>query len=435
MNRLEQWLSDNRIVVPPVPQLIEGAIALGFVLLALASGWFAGRRSGARLSAFWVERVGQAEGLAARMAAIVRHGVAALLLSVLFYLWPWAPPAAAGIGIALGAATAMLVLEIMRGLAMPRWAARLIALVIFVAIFANSVGGLNQVTDLLESIGFTLGTRRVSALGVLTLVVIGVALLALARLSNRLVAHSIQQARGFDATQKLLFQKIAGIAILVALFFFSIDLLGLDLTTFAVFSGAFGLAIGFGLQKTVGNLFAGILLLMDRSIKPGDVIAIGDSFGWVNKIGVRAVSVITRDGKEHLIPNEILMTERVENWSYSDRNVRIRIKVRIAYESDLDLAQQLMLRAASESPRTLETPQPVVWIVGLGDSSIDYEIRVWISDPEGGIGNVRGDVYYRMVGLFREHGIDIPFPQRVVHMPGTEEQEAGLPPAIARQEA
>src|SRR5690606_7158869 len=128
------------------------------------------------------------------------------------------------------------------------------------------------------------------------------------------------------------------------------------------------LAIGFGLQKTVGNLIAGIILLMDRSIKPGDIIVVGESFGWVNKIGVRAVSVITRDGKEHLIPNEILMTQEVENWSYTDRNVRVRIPVTVSYDCDLALAQELMLKAVEDSPRALTSPNPTVRLSAFGDN-------------------------------------------------------------------
>ena len=236
------------------------------------------------------------------------------------------------------------------------------------------------------------------------------------RLANRVLARSISRSRGLDATQKLLAEKLAGIAIIAAAFFFGIDVLGIDLTAFAVFSGALGLAVGFGLQKTVGNLIAGIILLLDRSIKPGDVIVVGDSFGWVNKIGVRAVSVITRDGKEHLIPNENLMTQEVENWSYSDRNVRIHIPVGIAYDSDLDLAQKLMMQAALESPRVLKDPKPNVWLTGYGDNSVDHEILAWIADPEAGVGNVKSDVLGRLWHLFRDHGVTIPFPQRVVHM-------------------
>ena len=213
------------------------------------------------------------------------------------------------------------------------------------------------------------------------------------------------------------------IAIIAAAFFFGIDVLGIDLTAFAVFSGALGLAVGFGLQKTVSNLIAGITLLLDRSIKPGDVIVVGDSFGWVNKIGVRAVSVITRDGKEHLIPNENLMTQEVENWSYSDRNVRIHIPVGIAYDSDLDLAQKLMMQAALDSPRVLKSPRPNVWLTGFGESSVDHEILAWIADPEAGVGNVRSDVLGRLWHLFRDHGVTIPFPQRVVHMARPSEED------------
>ena len=143
------------------------------------------------------------------------------------------------------------------------------------------------------------------------------------RLANRLVGQSIRRAAGLDPTQQLLAQKLAAIAIIAVAFFVGIDLAGIDLTALAVFSGALGLAVGFGLQKTFGNLIAGIILLMDRSIKPGDVISVGESFGSVNKIGVRAVSIVTRDGKEYLIPNEILMTQEVVNWSYSTRDVRI----------------------------------------------------------------------------------------------------------------
>src|SRR3546814_9934283 len=139
-------------------------------------------------------------------------------------------------------------------------------------------------------------------------------------------------------SQRVLFQKLATLAIIAVGFFVGIDLLGIDLTALAVFSGAFGLAVGFGMQKTLGNLISGLILLMDRSIKPGDVIVVGETFGWVNRIGMRAVSVLTRDGKEYLIPNVNLMTETVENWSHTSRNVRLHVPVRVAYVCDIHLA-------------------------------------------------------------------------------------------------
>ncbi|MCW4461656.1 mechanosensitive ion channel [Sphingomonas sp. BT-65] len=412
---LARWLAANGIQMPNHAELIEGAIAGGLAILALTAGWLAGRKFGPMLAELWNRHVGaHVEGLAHRMHTIVRHGSAALLLAILANAAPWGGFAALLLGIALGAATGMFTLVFLRGLHTPRWVAWLTAAIVFVAILSHAIGGFNVITTTLDRIGVDVGSRRLSLLALVTVLVTAVALYAGARLANRVIGHSIGQARGFDPTQKLLFQKVASIIVVVVAFFFGIDLLGIDLTSFAVFSGAFGLAIGFGLQKTIGNLIAGIILLMDRSIKPGDVIVVGDSFGWVNKIGVRAVSVITRDGKEHLIPNENLMTQEVENWSFSDRNVRVRIPVAVGYETDLKLAQELMLKAAVDSPRVLTSPKPNVWLTSFGDYAVEHEILAWISDPEGGVGNVKSDVLNRLWDLFKANGIEIPVPRREI---------------------
>ncbi|MDB5693225.1 MAG: mechanosensitive ion channel, partial [Alphaproteobacteria bacterium] len=136
----------------------------------------------------------------------------------------------------------------------------------------------------------------------------------------------------------------------------------------------------------------------------------------VSKIGVRAVSIVTRDGKEHLIPNENLMTQEVENWSYSSRDVRIHIPVGIAYDCDLPTAQKLMIEAAKGAKRVLQAPPPTVWLTALGESSIDHEILVWISDPEAGVGSVRSEILNRLWTAFKENGITIPNPQRDIHV-------------------
>jgi len=205
-------------------------------------------------------------------------------------------------------------------------------------------------------------------------------------------------------------------------------MLGIDLTALAVFSGAFGLAIGFGLQKTFGNLIAGIILLMDRSIKPGDVIAVADlagneSFGQIRKIGIRAVSVTTRDQREYLIPNENLMINQVENWSYSSKNVRMQVPVGVSYEADMKLAEELMLEAAKSCDRVLSAPPPTVWMSEYGDSSVNFVIHCWITDPEDGVGNVRSAVLKKLWWLFKDNGIEIPFPQRDLHIRGSDQLE------------
>src|SRR5690606_1414723 len=217
---------------------------------------------------------------------------------------------------------------------------------------------------------------------------------------------------GLDPARRLLGEKLLSIVIWTLAILVGIDVLGVDLTALAVFSGAFGLALGFGLQKTFGNLLAGIILLMDRSIKPGDVIAVNDgvtsTVGQVKKIGLRAVSVTTRDKKEYLIPNENLMINQVENWSYSSREVRIRVPVTVAPTSDIDLAEALMLRAAGDTPRVLAMPAPAVWLTQVVEEGISFEIRVWINDPEEGLASVRSDVLKRVWRLFQQDGVELP---------------------------
>ncbi|HTM96093.1 MAG TPA: mechanosensitive ion channel domain-containing protein [Croceibacterium sp.] len=264
----------------------------------------------------------------------------------------------------------------------------------------------------LDSWGFTVSSARISLWTVLVAVAVIIAALLFARLAIRVAGWIIGRMTGLDTAQRLLAQKLVSIAVWVFAFLIAIDALGIDLTALAVFSGAFGLALGFGLQKTFGNLLAGIILLMDRSIKPGDVIAVNDGIsntvGQVKKIGIRAVSVTTRDKKEYLIPNENLMINQVENWSYSSREVRIRVPVIIAPSSDLELAEKLMLEAARASPRVLDNPPPAAWLIEITEVGVEFEIRVWIDDPEEGLASVRSDILKRMWKLFQQDGVELP---------------------------
>lgn len=317
---------------------------------------------------------------------------------------------------AMGITSAYLVFQLCRTAQVGVLIAALLVTATLVAVVAAKLGGLQPLIDVLGTAKLDIGKYSLSLLGVLNGLIILGTLFALIRFLMRVSTHWIDGAHHLDGSQRVLFQKVSGLGILAVGVFVGIDLLGIDLTALKVFSGALGLAIGFGMQKTFGNLLAGLILLMDRSIKPGDVIVIGDTFGWVNKIGVRAVSVLTRDGKEFLIPNEKLMTEQVENWSYSSRNVRVHIPVGVSYKSDIRRAQELMLRAASETPRVLSDPPPNVWLKGYGDSAVDHEILIWISDAEEGTGNVRSAILNRLWDLFQSEGIEIPFPQRDVHV-------------------
>jgi small-conductance mechanosensitive channel len=287
------------------------------------------------------------------------------------------------------------------------------------AITSNSE--ITRILNLLDSIGFNVGDTRISVWTASVVVIVLLGTILAARLGSRLARIAFTRMTRLDPTQQLLGEKIVSILVWALAILLAVDLLGIDLTALAVFSGAFGLAIGFGLQKTFGNLIAGIILLMDRSIKPGDVIAVADasgkeSFGQVKKIGIRAVSVTTRDQREYLIPNENLMTSQVENWSYSSRNVRMQVRVGVSYNADMARAEELMLQAAQACDRVLATPPPTVWMDEFGDSAVQFIIHCWIQDPEEGIGNVRSQVLKTLWKLFKDNGIEIPFPQRDVNL-------------------
>ncbi|MCX7676827.1 MAG: mechanosensitive ion channel, partial [Alteraurantiacibacter sp.] len=286
---------------------------------------------------------------------------------------------------------------------------------------ANRSHAVGDVISQLDAWGFMLGDTRFSVWSLLVVIAVVLGVLVFARLGVILAKHFFRRMTRLDPAQKLLGEKLVSLLVWALAILIGIDLLGIDLTALTVFSGAFGLAIGFGLQKTFGNLIAGIILLMDKSIKPGDVIAITDhngreAYGQIRKIGIRAVSMITRDRKEYLIPNENLMINQVENWSYSSRDVRVKAPVGVAYGSDIDLGEKLLLQAADEVPRVLAEPQPRVLLMGFGENAINFELRFWISDPEEGMSNVRSDVLKRVWRLFRENGIEIPFPQRDINL-------------------
>jgi small-conductance mechanosensitive channel len=403
--------------IPDSPDYPAAAAALGIVAGLLLLAWLAGRLLGPALASLWDHSPGaRGEELKKRTCSMVRYAVIALGMAIALRVQAWPPLALWMLGIFGAGAAAMLARSAARGLGISRWLAWLLAAITFAALLADAVGGLAPLSDALGRTGFSLGSRRIT---LLALVQVGVGLLllyAIVRLAIRLTGQVVRRSRGLDPTQQVLAQKLAAIVIVVVAFFVGIDLAGIDLTALAVFSGALGLAVGFGLQKTVGNLFAGIILLMDRSIKPGDVISVGESFGSVNKIGVRAVSIVTRDGKEYLIPNELLMTQEVVNWSYSTRDVRISIPISVGYDCDVKLAHNLMLEAANASPRVLAAPKPAVWMTAFAESAIDHEIRVWISDPEAGLGSVRSEILNRVLELFREHDIAVPYPQRDVRV-------------------
>jgi small-conductance mechanosensitive channel len=260
------------------------------------------------------------------------------------------------------------------------------------------------------------GDIRLDLWRILSGIVILLVLLWLAGVVSNLIEVGARRNRSLPPTMRVLVMKASRLFLYVVAILISLKTSGVDLSALAFFSGALGLGLGFGLQKVISNLVSGVIILLDKSIKPGDVIEIDGTYGWINTLRTRYVSVLTRDRKEILIPNEDFVTNKVVNWSFSDTFVRIKANVGISYDADVDQAIECCITAAESIPRVVGNPSPKCLLVGFGDSSIDLQIRFWINDANEGVANVRSAVLLQVWREFKENNIEIPFPQREIRM-------------------
>lgn len=294
---------------------------------------------------------------------------------------------------------------------------RLFSLIVWVFVAASILGVVDDVATILDGIGFTLGEIRFSVLNAIKAVFfIGVLMWAALKTGNFL-DNRIQQVDELTPSLRVLLGKILRIALIVFAVMVAMQSLNLDLTALTVLSGAVGVGIGFGLQKVVSNFISGMIILLDESIKPGDTITVGETFGWIRELRARFVSVVTRDGREYLIPNEDFITTQVINWSFSDKYVRLDVPFGVAYDSDPHEVVDIAIAAAASVDRVVATYRPpVCWMTEFGDSSINFLLRFWIEDPQQGLTNIRGKVMMALWDAFKENDIKIPFPHREVIM-------------------
>jgi small-conductance mechanosensitive channel len=318
------------------------------------------------------------------------------------------------LGVAASLATAWVVIAILASLIRNEFVNRVVSVIAWSIAALSILGLLEPVRASLDQAAIVIGGLRISALLMLkTTALLLLTLWAAIALAN----FTETRLRSFaDLTPSI--QVLLGKLIRIALITFAVlavlSSVGIDLSALALFSGAVGLGIGFGLQKIVSNLVSGIILLADKSIKPGDVITVGDSFGWVDTMGARYTSVVSRDGREFLIPNEDFVTQRVINWTYSNNRVRLEVPFAVSYASDPHRVQALAVEASSALPRVLREPKPVCHLVRFADSSLDFSLRIWIEDPAEGVTNVRSGILFALWDAFQREGIEIPFPQRDV---------------------
>ena len=404
-----EWLTVNVFVLGNAVQLAVVALAFGAALLATR------RVLLPRIAALNVQP----------NIAVVLEAVRPLVLPVIWLLllsiaittataanWPqgvlaiWANLLTAWVAI-------RLVSQLVRN---PVWS-KVIAWTLWSIAALNILNLLTPAIAMLDSAAITIGTDwRISLYDVVKSTLALVALMWLAIYLTGVLETRVRTSRALSPSVQVLFVKafkavLVGFAVVIA-----ITSLGIDLTALAVVGGALGLGAGFGLQRVISNMVSGVVLLLDQSIRPGDVISVSGTYGWVTALGGRYVSVVTRDGVEHLIPNELLISERVENWTHTSSQTRLKIAVPVHYDTDLPRAMELCQEAARETERVLEQPDPKCLLISFGDHALELELRIWIADAHNGVQNVKSDVLLKVWTKFQANGIKVPYPQRDVHI-------------------
>jgi len=405
------WFREQVLVVPNLLQLVA-------VALTLAAAAFAAPRLGrflARIAADgrWRRFVGGAQELLLPLVWLLLVGItwqAAVLQG-----WP-----ARILEIAASLLMAWVVINVAsRLIRNPIWA-RAVAISAWTIAALNILRLLDPTVALLDSFAIQFGAVRISMLTVTKSIFALAVLLWLATVLSETLESRLRHSPNLTPSVQVLFGKLLKFSLITIAVLAAISTTGMDLTALAVFGGALGVGIGLGLQRVVANLFSGLILLLDKSIKPGDVVAVAGTYGWVNTLGGRYVSVVTRDGIEHLIPNEEFITTRVENWTHSDSKIRIKIPIGVHYNTDVERALEICVACAAKVPRVLENPAPVCQLRAFGDNSVDLELRLWVGDPMNGINNVRSDTLRQIWKAFHEEGIEIPYPQRDLHLRSAE---------------
>jgi small-conductance mechanosensitive channel len=306
---------------------------------------------------------------------------------------------------------------------MQNWENR-VALFIWLIIAADYLGWLDPIISDLDSIGMAAGKSRITLWSVLKLLFTLTLFVLVAAWISRWVERRLMKLSNLAPSTRIGIAKFSNAFLIAISILMGLNAAGVDLTALTVLTGAIGLGLGFGLQSIAANFVSGFVLLMDRSIKPGDVISLSgqsgtntENFGWVQELRGRYVVVRDRDGVEMLVPNQQLISNAVINWSYTDPRIRLKLPIRVSYRDDPELALNILVAACEGQPRVLREPAPVSRLMHFGDSGIELELRFWISDPQEGVNNVRSEVNRAIWRLFKQHNITIPVAQReiIVH--------------------
>lgn len=401
---------------------------VGALILCLWFGWLAERAVRARaLAAAETEGLrGQALRLGQRGLRRLVFPLASLVLVLLVRMvlgqWQHVNLLSVAVPLLLSLAVIRTVLFVLRS-AFPRagWLAsfeRGFALFAWLIVALHVTGLLPEIIDLLEGVGFAVGKQRLNLWVLIQGVGAVLTTMLVAFWLGGVVEARLNAAQGLDSNVRVVLTRLSKALLILLALLIGLPLVGIDLTMLSVFGGALGVGLGFGLQKIAANYVSGFIILLDRSIRIGDTIAVGTDRGQVTQITTRYTVLKGLTGLEAIVPNEVLVSSVVQNESYTDPKIRIALPVQVGYGSDLEQAMAILVAAAQAQPRVLAEPPPKAFVVAFADSGINLELGFWISDPQNGTMSVRSDINLTVWRAFKAEGIEIPFPQREVRILG-----------------
>lgn len=315
-------------------------------------------------------------------------------------------------------ATAWVIIRLATGLIRNEFVVRAVSVAAWIIAALSIIGKLDDVSAALDSVSIPLGTLRVTPLLVLKVAVsLGIALWLVNMLGNFFESR-ISRSRDLTPSVQVLLIKMVRLLLMVAAFAVVMSAAGIDLSAFALFSGAIGVGLGFGLQKIVANFISGVILLADKSVKPGDLITIGDSSGKISAMNTRYISVAAGDGREILIPNEDLVTQRVVNWTYTNKNMLVKVNFATNYDADPSLVCKLAIDIASKAANVATFKAPNCLLTEFAETGMKFSLTFWVADLDVGADNVRSDVMLKLWNAFKTENIRVPYPVREIRVRG-----------------
>jgi small-conductance mechanosensitive channel len=321
------------------------------------------------------------------------------------------------LAVAAKLAIAWLVIRLVTSVIRNPFIVRVVSLSAWLVAALSIIGQLDAAMDALDSVSVVLGGLRLTPLLLIKLGVLLAVALWLSNIASNFAESRITQSGDLTPSIQVLLVKMIRLALMIFAVAVVMSAVGINLSALAIFSGAAGVGIGFGLQKIVANFISGIILLADKSVKPGDLVTIGDSSGRISAMKTRYISVAAGDGREFLIPNEDLVTQKVTNWTYTDKNTLMKVNFGTNYDADPRLVCKLAIDIAAAAPRAIKLKPPNCLLTEFAEAGMKFSLTFWISDPDG-MDAVKSDVMLALWDAFKREGIKVPYPVREIRVRG-----------------